>query len=443
MQRPIHVVMVSCLLSLFPLTRIVDAQEGKPGVHIIANTKVSSVLTASEKRVRISGRASLHLSASEENLKEGVVEVSGFNLAYFDVPQQLLTEDKAAREQSGVLGFAAKAAEPQRLSYNPVTGTISGEIRGYIDAAYMAALAKSPQQDEKSDLFETPTQPATLSLELQLAEPLEADVKEVQHIQGKLSVKLAAELVRAERLRLLPFAIAFDPYRVQIAVELGPWLIFEGAKSLCVQPVRIGRLQIQNTFPLQFFFDLTGDGLAFGQPGANKEWAKDDVIFNYREWKTLWKPGFWVVDTNGSLTSTEQSDVLDEVNDDDCIEVYFIDEFNPVSWGGGGATWGSGTATAKIISSDANAANGIDLTHLAHELGHVLGLLHPNNSATASATPGSTGTLMCPSGFLNDNPQVNSQENKNNLSNPLLVFSLKIKSAGPDCQNSATCGACP
>lgn len=442
-QRLMKLFTLSYLLSSCMLTGAVYAQESKPGVHIIANTKVSSVLTASEKEVRISGRASLHLSASEADIKEGVVQVSGFNLAYFDVPQQMLAGNIAVQEQSGVLGFAAKSAEPQRLTYNPASGTITGEIRGYIDAAYMAALAKSPLRDEKSDLFETPTQPATLSLELQLAEPLEADVKEVRNIKGELSVKLSAELVRAERLQLLPFAIAFDPYRVQIAVELGPWLIFEGAKSLCVQPVRLGRLEVKNFFPPLFFFDLTGTGLAFGQPGANKEWAKDDVIFNYREWKTVWKPGFWVVDTNGQFTSAEQSDVLDEVNDDDCIEVYFIDEFNPVSWGGGGATWGSGTAGAKIISSDANAAGGIDFTHLAHELGHVLGLLHPGNAATANATPGSSGTLMCPSGFLNDNPQINSQENKNSLSNPLLVFSLKIKSAGPDCQSSATCGACP
>ncbi len=32
---------------------------------------------------------------------------------------------------------------------------------------------------------------------------------------------------------------------------------------------------------------------------------------------------------------------------------------------GGGATWGCGTASAQIISSDANARYGIDLTHLA------------------------------------------------------------------------------
>ncbi len=110
---------------------------------------------------------------------------------------------------------------------------------------------------------------------------------------------------------------------------------------------------------------------------------------------------------------------------------------------GGGATFGSGTASSKIISSDGNARGGIDLTHLAHELGHVLGLRHPGAAATASAVPASSGTLMCPSGYLNDNPKVNSQENKNLISNPLLTFAIKFISPGPDCINSADCGACP
>ena len=65
-----------------------------------------------------------------------------------------------------------------------------------------------------------------------------------------------------------------------------------------------------------------------------------------------------------------------------------------------------------MISSDANARNGVDFTHLAHELGHVLGLRHPDAPATASAVPANTGTLMCPSGFNNDNPKVNSKETR-------------------------------
>jgi hypothetical protein len=104
-----------------------------------------------------------------------------------------------------------------------------------------------------------------------------------------------------------------------------------------------------------------------------------------------------------------------------------------------GATYSSGLAGAKIISTDQNV-DGVDLTHLAHELGHALSLMHPG---TGTAKDGSTGTLMCPSGFNNDNPKINSQENKDRVSNPMLTFALKLVTAGPDCTNSATCGACP
>ena len=57
--------------------------------------------------------------------------------------------------------------------------------------------------------------------------------------------------------------------------------------------------------------------------------------------------------------------------------------------------------------------------------------------------PASFGTLMCGSGFGIDNPEVNSQENENLLANPLLTFSLKPRTPGPDCIDANDCGPCP
>lgn len=42
--------------------------------------------------------------------------------------------------------------------------------------------------------------------------------------------------------------------------------------------------------------------------------------------------------------------------------------------------------------------------------------------------------------WISDNPQVNSQENKENVSNPLFTFALKLIPTGPDCTDSANCG---
>jgi hypothetical protein len=331
------------------------------------------------------------------------------------------------------------------LKYDPDSDTIAGEIRGYVDAAYMSTLIKEPARDDKGDLFETAAQPATLALEMQISAPLTGEIEEVVYDRAQLVFKLHADHFEFESYLLASFDLVTEEL-LEPALEIADWWRFEVAKKICVQPIFIGRFRVINNFPwgpISISVERTGDGLAFGQPGAATEWAKADVVFDYRDPKTLWKSGYWVVDTNGDMNSAEQLNLLAEVDDDDCIELYFIHEFDPVSWGGAGATWGSGMTTSKIITSDANAAGGVDFNHLAHELGHVIGLLHPDDTATANAVPASTGTVMCPSGYLNDNPSVNSQENANNVSNSLFQFTLKFRSAGPDCQDSADCGPCP
>ena len=119
---------------------------------------------------------------------------------------------------------------------------------------------------------------------------------------------------------------------------------------------------------------------------------------------------------------------------------------DPVSAHGGGATWGSGLASSQIIMSDKNGS-GLDFWPLGLELGHVMGLAHPGSGAPNASQPnlidGSSGTLMCGSGFFADNPAINSQENKDIISNPLFTFSFKIIGALPNCTDSADCGACP
>jgi hypothetical protein len=70
-------------------------------------------------------------------------------------------------------------------------------------------------------------------------------------------------------------------------------------------------------------------------------------------------------------------------------------------------------------------------------------LLHPDDTATANAVPASTGTVMYGSGYLNDNPSVNSQEYANNVSNPLLQFALKIRSRGRIVRTARIVGRVP
>ncbi len=420
--------------------------DDRQGLNMISTMPLNSTLIVDGESQEISGRTSMHLTATDDQLKRGLVEIKGFNVAYFNVPQRALSNGRDDGPETGVLGFAAKdMGYPQYLKYDPRSGRVSGEIVGYLDAAFMAAMVGPNGDTEKDeDLYETPTQKAYLSVDFYVDEPLNTlrdrarNSKEVQKSRGGIAMRLEAE---EDFENDFPRYVIDIPQRV-LEFEYTPIIWFEVAKRLCVQPVRIGRLKYIGGWPIRITAEYTGDGLAFGLPEARKQWAKADLVFNVKDWKTVWQSSYWEVTAQSGTTTTEESNLLAEVNDDQCVEVYFIDDFSPESSHGGGATWGSGTASAKIITSDGNARGGIDKTHLAHELGHVAGLHHPNAAATASLTPGSTGTLMCPSGWMNDNPQVNSQENKDNLSNPLFTFAFKMVSAGPDCGDSAACGAC-
>jgi hypothetical protein len=81
------------------------------------------------------------------------------------------------------------------------------------------------------------------------------------------------------------------------------------------------------------------------------------------------------------------------VNKKNCIEIYFIDSFNPRHANGDGIANGLDTAACQIISSDDGSAT--DSVLLAHELGHCLDLPHPNPP---------DGSVMVPTGQPAPNP---------------------------------------
>lgn len=142
----------------------------------------------------------------------------------------------------------------------------------------------------------------------------------------------------------------------------------------------------------------------------------------------------------------EEDDLRNSYDNPDCVEVFFVEHWDPEGAHGGGATWSSGTASAKIITSDEND-NGIDLHHLAHELGHAVGLKHPGSGCPdpvdcPTLYDGSSGTVLCGSGYENDNPDVQSQENGDNANNPLMTFPTLDLCENPDCADSTNCGPC-
>ncbi len=390
----------------------------------VSNSDVSTTILVGGKAVEVRGRSSFNITASQEDIERGVVDIGDLNVVFFDVPQDVLNYGGYGKETRGNLSFIAGG--DQTLKYDAKSGALLGDIEGFLGADYMGGFAPVLKDSKDGDHTIAPKQKARLTLNIKLNRPFELKEGDKPLLE-KAEAQFFIQADGDQRLTAYPLEFEMRPV---FEIEYIIWWRIEVAKRLCVQPVRFSRL-IWN-YPL-LSWDYTGAGLGFGQPEANSQWAKADVVFTWRDWKTVYNPTLF------NFSTSEAYDVMDTVDDDDCVEVFFVegDDGMHNNWGGGASFWG-GESYTKIISSDGNVDAGVDFNHLAHELGHSMDLPHPTAFNSSS-----TNTLMCPSGFANDNPDRNSQENEDNLSNPLFTFALKLVSAGPDCADSADCGNCP
>jgi hypothetical protein len=422
----------------------------------IVNSPIRSQVTVNNQALSLQGRLNLHLIATEEELKANVMRVGALNVAYTGVPQEPFTGLPSNRfGDDGVLSAALPAVQKVQLFRQviPDWALLYGVWEGVVELSQLGDLQQQMTgiSDGRDAVYAAPTQKATIVLALLISERdlepgrgAEPGGQGIVGSVGSVYVAFAAEPLALKDVRVPAYVVAQPAI---VPVELGfTWVQFEAVRKLCVQPVRMGRIKIESGWPFPIFsVDYTGDGLPFGQPGANLQWRKADVIFDWRPWKTIWSSQYFTLD----IAAGEDAALRAEVSDSDCIEVFFVDRFdNPGTWGGG-ATFSSGLASAKVISSDDNSrpvcssGAACNVTHLAHELGHVVALHHPGvGGIPAYMANGTSGTLMCPSGFTADNPRRNSLDNELNANNPL--FQLQFTLAGPlaDCTDNASCGGC-
>jgi hypothetical protein len=371
-------------------------------------------------------------------LSFGVINIDQFNLVIFDVPQTEITGRRATGRQTGTLGFAV-SGDARKLRYDPVRKIIEGELQGRVNVpGYIDPNPQPIGKPAKGEdaMFSSISQNARLKVIIHLTEDLRnlVGMENISQFDAKMQLDLSVD---ADQGNEIPgYEIEFEIVDSLVAVA---WA-HEFARRLCVQPVRIVSSELLPWPPYHIIPRYTGDGLSFGQPGANTQWNKADLTFNWNPWETVIDPSLWAFEEDEAAT------LLATVDDPDCVEVFFVDSFEPTVFWGGGGSFDSGLSSAKIISTDQNAEGGVDLTHLAHELGHSVSLCHPGDwwcEELEGMNPSSTGTLMCPSGFGNDNPTLNSSENESGVSNPLLTMSLKRVTPGPDCINDLDCGPCP
>ena len=414
---------------LFAAPAVAQEETGEYAMHVVGNGELAAQLVVNDASERITGRTSFHFIADGDE-----ITVRALNLAFFGVSQKPIAGTIEPADPLGVLAFAVTSGKSQTLRYDRETKRISGALQMFADASFLNALA-APRGDAADDVQATPVLPAgatvTIEMDFDLADPLKAPRSAAMRFEFELQTD-PSEL---ESFKVPPFvARSFGATPVDIA--LGELPFFEVGRRLCIQPVFLVKITPLSLFEFPLL-EFSGAGFDFGRPGADREWGKADVVFEYRQPRVLHENGHWVVDVVRML------ELMDRVDVDDCIEVFFPHGFEPRDEFGGGVTFGLGVAGVKVVTSDENARLGIDLTHLGHEFGHVLGLLHPSPLLPEHGIPGSSGTLMCPMGLGNDNPRVNSEDNKDALFNPLLTFTLKVITPGPDCQSSSDCGPCP
>eukprot|EP01061_Rhynchopus_euleeides_P020256 TRINITY_DN32_c0_g1_i6.p1 TRINITY_DN32_c0_g1~~TRINITY_DN32_c0_g1_i6.p1 ORF type:complete len:437 (+),score=162.41 TRINITY_DN32_c0_g1_i6:67-1377(+) len=433
----------TCLATLmgvcvFGLAVQAKENEGEYGKATL-NGDIAAKVATEYGTQTVEGSVSAYLRLDRKTLAAGRVKVGGLNIRLRDVHQALVTGHNTECKPFATWSFSLVAAksEGQHLDYDQSKMLLRGTVQGSSSLPQFTGLLIEQNKEEND--FDFPTQLTSIEVTIQLKRPLESeDTQEV--LVDVADIRLETRVAENKQYALKAFRVDYVVLERPLVIEVVWWWRFEVAKKLCLQPVRIGRLIFTGGFPFGLSVHYSGDGWAFGLPQLRAEWAKADVVFEERSWKTVFKSGY------STLTESEASALRAEVDDDDCVEIFFVDQFSPVDQWGGGATWSGGTASTKIITTDGNADGGIDLTHLAHEVGHAITLKHPGSGFPTAASPhrvdASTGTLMCGSGYLNDNPKVNSQWNKDNVQNPLFKFSLKLWSVGPDCQNDADCGSC-
>jgi len=278
------------------------------------------------------------------------------------------------------------------VRYNSQTGEIECEfeINIHLPAAHRQEEEKYDPENHVLGSMAVPTKARLSGRFLDELKPREYGY---QNLKANLSIAMPDQYIEQLGLRR-----TFD---LDVLLPL-VWLFLAMRKELLLQPVFIAADGAKPPTGEDFYPLLVN---------ANDLWAKCCIQFRAKCPVYVDKQGYRI------STQAEATAFKDEVSVADAIEVFMVERLDPETTWGGGATFNSGTASAKIVTGDNQLP--VNQYHLAHELGHVLGLDHPGNPG--GLIDGCAGSVMEPSGFFADNPPFQCRNNCNNASNPLLT----------------------
>lgn len=334
----------------------------------------------------------------------------------------LLTD--GVRSESGGTGvIGVKLAEPEyETEFDPSNGRLEAKFHlvlhyPLIDEK-MGFREVESEESEECVHFVPYTEVMEGKLTARLPEGLTSHVPEKFGAECRIEATLYTPVVEAVQVMM-------------VAAEFNWMVLLSPAEVLRVQPVFMGSGPADPNATGGDFNEL----MARARDMWNRCGTERCISFAVEPPVYLNKNEFRVISSD-----VEGYSLRLEHNDPNAVEVFIAERIDPPQMWGGGATWGSGTASAFIVTSDqqldvpcpppcasGGACGDVNYYHLAHELGHALDLSHPGGGA--NSTPGS---VMEPSGLCADNPNSQSARNCRNASNPLLTWGTSMCFGSPD-----------
>ena len=336
---------------------------------------------------------------------------------------------------SGVIGLnlVAQGDEPEyQASYDARTGRFSAEFGSTLHYALIDEIkGYIPSKSEEGDLFLSYTESMEGKIEGRLPEAMKAaDEGEVT-----MNAEIRLELERSAVGSLRSMVIYLDMTKLWWYLETSP------TEILLVQPVFIGTGPSDPSATGTVYNTLLERSAEIwdrcGTVRCISIRSRTPIYINNNAYRVL-------------NSEAEAAALRAEVNVADSVEVFVVERWDPY-FDGGGACWSSGTASAKIVTCDQQLAvpcpmpsglwgcsasaggscGDVNYYHLAHELGHALNLLHPGDYWPGMVA-GSSSSILEPSGFCRDNPDVQSARNCRSASSPLLYLGRATCTGSPD-----------
>lgn len=392
-----YLAVITLLISLISFQSLLNAKENADAGHLFIRFQDEEFKIKSGKSYLesyLSGEAMYKVTGSKEGIS---FELKSFGLVADGV--------KTQKGETGNVSINLKP-EKSKTTYDHKKNIIKSDIVVEVHYPLIDKIKgfKKPRKGEREiDDFRSYTEEFRGKFICELREIPKFDETRILKKGSKVLIELE---ISQKVLGALDGFVAEFPYVV--VVEFYKLYLQETIK---IQPVFIRYTPATGCNIGTTTTATTGGSYTILRDRAIEMWSRCCINLNFL-------PVVYVDDDDYRiLTSAEAPNLRAEYDDANAIEVFFVENFDPVGQWGGGATWSSGTASAQIITCDTNLP--VNLYNLAHELGHALGLYHPPGNSTP-------GSLMEPSGFCEDNPALMSDENCDNVSNPLLRHKWRL-----------------